>query len=486
MTGHQPTLFHPGVWFKNFLLSSIGKSEGGTAVNLVVDTDTLRTPGIRVPTCSDGEARIVDVLFDAPGDEVPWEVRHVIDSSTFDSFPRRVHEALSSQIVTARNDSQLLLDRLWSNVKRVRDREADRVALDLKKGVKGNNLLERIVDGFLAEYSPTTARCLAGARHQIELEAGLVSHEACLSSLFFHHFAYFAEMLIKRHEEFRSIHNTAVAEYRALHRIRSRAHPVPDLAREGKWVEVPLWMWSIGKPLRRRVFARSLGNRWEITDREGLSVPVGAGNSSHYSSLFEFGELQGIKLRPRALITTMYSRLVLSDLFIHGIGGAKYDELTDEIIRRFFGIEPPRYLTATATFRLPIDRPQVTIDDVRNAARLVRDARYRPETLVGHPLVASDAARERELLALAAQKREYVRSHTIRKASHNVFTGLDRINASMREKLQPLERHLRAELARLAEQLKQGRLLGSREFSFVLYPEEYLVPRLLALAAAEK
>jgi hypothetical protein len=191
-------------------------------------------------------------------------------------------------------------------------------------------------------------------------------------------------------------------------------------------------------------------------------------------------------LRPRALITTMYARLVLSDLFIHGIGGAKYDELTDEIIRRFFGIEPPRYLTATATFRLPIERPSVTIEDVRDSACTIRDLRYRPETLVGHPLVAGDPALERELLALAAEKRDYLRSHTLRRGSHDVFAGLDRINASMNEKLQPLAAHIRAEHARLLEQLQQARTLGSREFSFVLYPEEYLVPRLLALASAEK
>ena len=39
-----------------------------------------------------------------------------------------------------------------------------------------------------------------------------------------------------------------------------------------------------------------------------------------------------------------FSRFMLGDLFIHGIGGAKYDELGDEIARRFFGIEPPGFL----------------------------------------------------------------------------------------------------------------------------------------------
>ena len=53
-----------------------------------------------------------------------------------------------------------------------------------------------------------------------------------------------------------------------------------------------------------------------------------------------------------ALVTTLFARLVLSDLFIHGIGGAKYDQLTDELIRSFFGLAPPDYLVISATLHL--------------------------------------------------------------------------------------------------------------------------------------
>ena len=59
---------------------------------------------------------------------------------------------------------------------------------------------------------------------------------------------------------------------------------------------------------------------------------------------------QGLRLRPRALVTTMYARLMLADLFLHGIGGAKYDQLTDLIIRQFFDVQPPR--GAAVTFEI--------------------------------------------------------------------------------------------------------------------------------------
>ena len=48
---------------------------------------------------------------------------------------------------------------------------------------------------------------------------------------------------------------------------------------------------------------------------------------------------QGIKLRSRALVTTLFARLLLSDLFMHGIG-AKYDELTDVLVEPSLGSSP--------------------------------------------------------------------------------------------------------------------------------------------------
>ena len=45
----------------------------------------------------------------------------------------------------------------------------------------------------------------------------------------------------------------------------------------------------------------------------------------------------------------MFARLAVADLFIHGIGGAKYDELTDAIGERFFGIQLRPYMVVSGT-----------------------------------------------------------------------------------------------------------------------------------------
>ena len=54
MSGHQPTLFHPGVWFKNYSLSQISAQQNALAINLVVDGDVSGPTSISVPVRTPG------------------------------------------------------------------------------------------------------------------------------------------------------------------------------------------------------------------------------------------------------------------------------------------------------------------------------------------------------------------------------------------------------------------------------------------------
>src|SRR6185312_5325259 len=85
------------------------------------------------------------------------------------------------------------------------------------------------------------------------------------------------------------------------------------------------------------------------------------------------------RIRPRALTLTLFARLCLGDLFIHGIGGGKYDEATDAIIRDYFGIEPPGYQVLSATLHLPLEGFAAAPADRERAERLVRDLHWNPQ-----------------------------------------------------------------------------------------------------------
>lgn len=453
LAGHQPELFHAGVWFKNFLLSSIARKSGGIGINLIIDNDAIRATSIRVPTTSADE--VVRIPFDRGSLDTPYEDRAVGDRPTFLQFAERVQQIAKP---SRDRDASLLVARLWPEVV-----AAARPAFE--------NL----------------GRALAEGRHRLEGAFDLHTLEIPLSQVCnpaeSPPFSRFVSELLAQAQQFHTTYNACVREYRLANHIRGDAHPVPDLESANGWLELPFWVWTQADPRRRRLFVAVRQSMLELSDhshwRRGLRL-AGDHWTARAAAALSSIELEGIKLRPRALITTMYARLVLSDLFIHGIGGAKYDEVTDAIIRRFFGIEPPKYITATATFRLPIERPHVTADDVRASARLLRDVRYRPEGLLSHPLLKSETAMRGQLESLAAEKREYLARYNPRRNAAEVFAGLDRINRAMHALLAPVERELQAAHARLIDDARKSALLGSREFSFVLFSEE-LPARLLAL-----
>jgi hypothetical protein len=97
------------------------------------------------------------------------------------------------------------------------------------------------------------------------------------------------------------------------------------------------------------------------------------------------------------------------------------------------------------------------------------------------PLVTTDSDLSAKLATLAAEKREFLDEHDLRRCSQDVFDRLDRLNRAMHDLLRPVEEQLRERHAELIAQAKQSQLLGSREFSFVLFPSGILPARLLDL-----
>src|SRR5207237_2090215 len=96
-------------------------------------------------------------------------------------------------------------------------------------------------------------------------------------------FAWFACHLIADLSRFHTIYNDCVHVYRRRYGIRSSYHPVPDLASEAGWLEVPLWAWREGQRRRGRLFAKTETDRirLRVGDEEWPSLPL----TSHRSPL---------------------------------------------------------------------------------------------------------------------------------------------------------------------------------------------------------
>ncbi len=438
MTGHQPDLYHPGVWFKNFVLDRVAQTQQAVAINLLVDNDTIGRASLRVPTGTADKPVVEQVAFDQMQAETPFEERRLIDPGLFCSFPQRVRAKLFRSIESP------LVEKLWPAA----------VAA--------------------SHSSPNVGTCLSQARHQLEATWGLKTLEIPLSQVCeTEPFRWFIATLLARLPSFQRIHNELLLEYRRVNRVRSQAHPVPSLATDDEWLEAPFWLWSTADPNRRRLFARQVPHGIEITDRHSVRHHLSISPDGSYEVAVEqLRRLsdQGIKLRSRALLTTMFTRLFLCDLFIHGIGGAKYDQLTDAIIQRFFGLTAPRFLTVTATAKLPIEHRVITEAEIRATNLKLRELRFNPQRHLASAQEATALVREKQRLITPSTQSEP------RSERHLQI-------AQLNDKMQPLVEQQRAQLLReradLMEHAQIAKLLGSREYSFCLFPETTLRPLLL-------
>lgn len=431
LAGHQPELFHPGVWVKNFALAGLARVHHGTAVNLLVDNDTVKSTSLLVPARGDPWPEPRQIAFDRWQGETPWEERRVIDRPTFDRFGDDATAAMRAWGI------EPLLSAFWADVKRQLD----------ARGLIGESV--------------------AAARRGLERAWGCANLELPLSHVCRGEaFAHFAGALLADLPRFFGVYNAAVRDHRRRHGIRSRHHPVPDLAAAGDWLEAPLWGWKADRPRRARLFARLRPDRVELRAGEDAwpSLPSPTANPARFVEAYRELERGGFKVRSRALVTTMFARLFLADLFVHGIGGAKYDELTDAILRRFWDVEPPAFLAFSATRLLPLPAYPVTAEQHRKLTHAIRDLHYNPQ----RHLPASKLSEEKQAWiarapATRAERRE--RFRRLRRLSDELRPGVADAIAEAEQSLAKVERESRA-----------NALLRRRDFAFCLYPEATLRP----------
>jgi len=444
MAGHQPTLFHPGVWYKNFRLDALATRFDAVAINLVVDNDLLSSPTIGCPVRSnavrsnaDASASVVLLRMDPPAAPLPYENRSILDAQCFKKFHQSATEAIDSVVANP------MVSELWPEVMAAREILGDR----------------------------SMGQVLAAGRHRLEWRLGLRTLEVPVSHVSgTQAFGSFVARIFIDIENFQKIYNRVLLRYRNEHGIRSSAHPVPELTGVDQWLETPFWIWTGVDPQRRRLFMKTDDRHFHLSDLNQFQRSVDIGEFPQWwSDNVKTGQ---VCIRPRALATTMFSRLLVCDLFIHGIGGAKYDQLTDQIISDFFDVSPPEYLTSTATFRLPLADDRVTKEDVSNRRQRLREYKFHPEKFVT-PSAETDSLKQQKRSAIKA-----LNSGDDKKSAH---AKIEAVNQKLSKMLQHQAAATELEIEQLKSQLRRSQILHSREYSFALHPNS-IVEELKTLA----
>ncbi len=162
----------------------------------------------------------------------------------------------------------------------------------------------------------------------------------------------------------------------------------------------------------------------------------------------------------------MFSRCLLGDLFIHGIGGAKYDELGDAITGRFLGFDPPDFLTLSMTAWLGLAEHSTSPTTLTALDRSIRSLIYNPDRHIPEPW--TDDQRSLIQAKRAAIGRD-VSTHAER---IDRFREIRRINEALEPDVLDQLARLRDDRRRVVQDLEANQVAHNREFSFVLYPHE--------------
>jgi len=427
-TGHQPEFCHAGVWIKNHLAARLAACAGGTSLNCIIDNDVPKHLGLLLPEKKDDSASAVEVPLMSPRPE-----------RAFEEYPSKLE----------------LIDAFI--------RDIARIAAGTPFEAAAAELASRVVraDGVGESF----ADVVTAVRVSYEREAGAVNAELPVSLLAATPaFGIFAASILLDAGRFARTHNAALAEYRRINRVRYPVNPVPDLAVKDDRIETPFWVWRRGEA-RGRLFVRNAPPGVTLLSEETAVASLAAGPFDETAKAWREIERSGWKIRPRALSTTLFLRLFASDIFIHGIGGAIYDEVTNAIARAFYGVEPSAFAVTSATLTIPWDFAPAERGDVARALRLLRDIDHNPDKLLAaRGLLTGDAAR------LAAEKQALLAGTTNDRAWRRVkWECIREVNRQLAKGLEGERARALTELHRLRGKLAADEVLFGRDYcAFIL------------------
>lgn len=427
VTGHQPELYHPGIWIKDFLLQRLADETGAAALDLVVDSDGFDAVEVHSP-CFEPEVRVCRAYLAVGMTDGCYACAPVPSARDLGQFCEAGAEQLSTLSAPA-------------------------------LGHHFATFCEALKDA--AHDATNLAELVTFARRRYEVSAGTDYLELPVSSLARSRaFATLLAHVVRDAVAFADAYNAALADFRERTGTRNPAQPFPDLRVDGDLVELPVWHLSQG---RRTVWARSGAAPALVVDEETLC------EFPDCASAPEVLLASSLVPAPKALMLTLFARLFIADFFIHGVGGGRYDQVTDDVMRRYFGVEPPAFSVASMTMYLPLGARVVTDEDVEVASMALNRMRHNPDQSLDQ--VEFDSSDERSRAqGLADEKARLVTAIATPDADKKTLgKRIRELNDELGDLMEPYRRQLQEELDELLKMQEASEILTDRTYPFCFW-----------------
>lgn len=370
LTGHQPVIFHPGLACKYLLTQQFVLRQQACGAAICIDSDFGDAGAFMSPQATTDATEYQQVSQQ----QVSWSTKPSLLLNS-QLIPPAARQALATRV------------------------QADLLKCDCTEAAEAfhefSARLQQLQEDAAAP-AMTVLRQAAGignALAEVPLTVLCRLPEAI---------RFFAAIL-KRAFDFHSVYNQTMLDFRRLHDIRNPANPFPDLQSTDAGFELPFWMIQISADSRLPLWLRrSSSEQWICCGEERICEL----NKGHEAEALMSCLLSGYLPVPRGALITAFLRLLFCDLFVHGLGGGRYDPATDLLIRNWWQEEPPPFASASASRHLFPEQRNRLLAEQRLQSHL-RELQQHPE----HHLSSGyfDEPTRSRLEQLISQKQEALR-----------------------------------------------------------------------------
>lgn len=421
MAGHQPVVFHPGLVLKTELLSRLAKDTRAFGIHVVIDTDEGSACEVSWPRI-EGEQLVVRRAMIAPSDGEAAE--RSLDAPILYSFQR----------IKSREEIKGIFDEMQS------DLLASGLIPEAERARRLGEVYQNLAGCPLAAAN-SIARWSVERRGYREVLLSTLLKETSLRDVL--------RELTRDVEKLFGSYNDSLERYRREHSIKNAANPFPNLKQQNGSYELPLWVVADKdrKPL------------WSSTS-ESIELP----DDSY--------------LATRGSITTMLLRAYCSDIFIHGLGGGKYDRFVTMFASEYLGVELPGFVVASRTHVLDESKVE-SLSAAITRGRSIKEVVAQTERYLGTGIFSeNEEAQLRDLVANRLKLREVLSQSSTPDQRSAAAHALNQANHEVREIVQG------GSLRRDVEGLHRNENLlerwSFREFPYFLFEDSSETPSFIS------
>jgi len=402
-SGHQVYIFHPGIWAKIIFLNFFKDFE---KIFITNDSDVKEGIFIDIPIFKNKWRKIREYIY-FNSEEKPFE------EYDFKKFEEGI----------------LYFSKNLNEIKEF-----------LRKDIREK--IEIFMEKLKEEKNPVLS--LTNARKFFEKEKDyeeIKVSDFSREENFLKFFLYFFYEIEKIFE----IYNESLREFKILKDIKKEGEPFPFLSKYENFYEIPFWIIKDG---RKRIFREN--KNLYIEKEKVLKLD------------FDFEKdiemIKNLNIRPKAFTLSIYQRVFLSDFFIHGYGGKKYDELTEIIFEKIFNLKMPECSLLTGTFYIFDGNPS-------NASKKILELKEKEKNLLNNPEKFLNDKIVKEKMKLVEEMKN-------KENKKEFYEKLKEINKKIREKVEEILKSIRKEIEILKEKEEEEKIKYFREYPYFYFDYE--------------